>query len=540
MACIKIVEGDKSTKRGAFIIGAFIILLSAVISTTATPTTAPPMLIPSLYKKEFNLDVPKPAFVFLSIKEATYGDYWTSTAYIGSEVFRLYVKPNGSISSIRLPVKRPQGNFRTITVAIDHGNTNIAQVLNTLWVEAQNSINSDHLAFAKSKGYSAPIVSFINTNILVPKSEINDPSNRSEVIALLANKGFSKADFDIVVSLDLDPTNPKGGFAYYGGDFVYKGYSLEKAENVKLTQDTLHLIARAVYHHEIGHIWGWEHHWGAPFWSTGNFITAPMLFGWEDTDGDGIPEILDPTPYGMEIPRELVIDSMEDISRWYTFQKDENGLISIGMDSRYSKQNSSLKIEFTLNKKVNWFGGVKRGNIDISILETIPSKVFSIEFWSYVPNQEESYELRMKLHERNGVRYQYTFRTPMDRGCIQHSIPLSEFSWENTSTKDPNGKLDIERIVQLEFITTPDKERKFAIYIDDVKFVTKAESDFKDVKTPVECEFPLSTSPPTTSTSTTIVPPVTPLPSKGVCGPTAIALTSTLPLFRYRLFRRKK
>jgi hypothetical protein len=28
------------------------------------------------------------------------------------------------------------------------------------------------------------------------------------------------------------------------------------------------------------------------------FITSPILFGWEDVDGDGVPEILDDTPYG--------------------------------------------------------------------------------------------------------------------------------------------------------------------------------------------------------------------------------------------------
>ena len=28
------------------------------------------------------------------------------------------------------------------------------------------------------------------------------------------------------------------------------------------------------------------------------FIAPPILFGWEDVDGDGVPEILDSTPYG--------------------------------------------------------------------------------------------------------------------------------------------------------------------------------------------------------------------------------------------------
>ena len=62
-------------------------------------------------------------------------------------------------------------------------------------------------------------------------------------------------------------------------------------------------VANAVYHHEVAHHWGWpgSHDW-AP--SCGRqpanrlSIVPAILFGWEDVDGDRVPEILDATPYG--------------------------------------------------------------------------------------------------------------------------------------------------------------------------------------------------------------------------------------------------
>jgi hypothetical protein len=52
----------------------------------------------------------------------------------------------------------------------------------------------------------------------------------------------------------------------------------------------------------MAHLWGWDHEWSRrcgrapmPF---APFPAATQLFGWEDVDGDGVPEILDPTPYG--------------------------------------------------------------------------------------------------------------------------------------------------------------------------------------------------------------------------------------------------
>ena len=60
--------------------------------------------------------------------------------------------------------------------------------------------------------------------------------------------------------------------------------------------------------HELAHALGWQHVWplglgsgGATRdWNSENPTWPTLLFGWTDTDGDGVPEILDPTPYGLK------------------------------------------------------------------------------------------------------------------------------------------------------------------------------------------------------------------------------------------------
>jgi hypothetical protein len=54
--------------------------------------------------------------------------------------------------------------------------------------------------------------------------------------------------------------------------------------------------------HELDHLMGWAHDW--PCGLEGSRAEACneeppyMLFGWLDTNGDSVPEILAPNPYG--------------------------------------------------------------------------------------------------------------------------------------------------------------------------------------------------------------------------------------------------
>ena len=120
----------------------------------------------------------------------------------------------------------------------------------------------------------------------------------------LAARGFSTSGYDFLISINVDPSKAEGGVAYTCTTpaFIYVGnYFSYKS---RLDESQLYNFAATAYHHEVAHHLGWPatHDWsptcGATRLGFEPLITAPILFGWEDTDGDGVPEILDSTPYG--------------------------------------------------------------------------------------------------------------------------------------------------------------------------------------------------------------------------------------------------
>jgi hypothetical protein len=191
----------------------------------------------------------------------------------------------------------PAGTFRVLTVVLSYAQTFAEDAL-AAWSQAQAAINEQHASFARSKAYASPVVQFVFTNVTVPGAQVADPRSLQGIRAALAPRGTSTSGYDFVVVINAEPGRSEGGFAGAGG-FVYMGNFGNWS--TPLTQAQFAQIAASAYHHEIAHHWGWQHDWtpvcggNRPF---GPFITAPVLFGWEDTDGDGVPEILDTTPYG--------------------------------------------------------------------------------------------------------------------------------------------------------------------------------------------------------------------------------------------------
>ncbi len=260
------------------------------------------------YMARWGVALSKPAYIFtrrvgLGAVQPVIG--WTSVAYLDKERYRLYVQPDGTVSgSVRSISVSPAYLQKTLTVVIDHGNTNIGDVIDTLWVDAQDAINADHWQHAAEIGLAQPIVGFDFINLLVSADELADtlrgPKTPARVYEVLISRGIVLKNYDLIVVMDMDPAHPAGGFAFLGGTWSYIGYFFAGDPGfVMLPDELLRSVARALYHHEVGHAWSWEHEWDpASTTYSGPMIVNPRLYGWTDTDGDGVPEILDNTPYG--------------------------------------------------------------------------------------------------------------------------------------------------------------------------------------------------------------------------------------------------
>jgi len=170
-----------------------------------------------------------------------------------------------------------------------------------LFEKAQKQINGDHAAFARGRGYAAPLVVFENTNIVVPREAIGDPRRPTDVRAAAASRGVSPAGYQLVIAIDPDPAHFAGGLSTPPNGDVYVG-NFGHWTSV-LAQPEWTAIACVAYHHEVAHQWGWDHDWSPSCGETKlgfePFMAAPVLLGWEDIDGDGLPEIVDDTPYGV-------------------------------------------------------------------------------------------------------------------------------------------------------------------------------------------------------------------------------------------------
>jgi hypothetical protein len=214
----------------------------------------------------------------------------------------MYLTPDGGTVTRKAEVQStmiPAGRFRFLSVIVKHSAT-VGDSLG-LWEVAQQQIDRDHASFAASRGLPGSIVTFDNTNLLVDASEITDPRSLSSIRVAAERKGVSTASYQFIASINLDPGRSEGGFAGVGGPFIYMGNYSNWSR--PLTPSEWINVANAVYHHEVAHHWGWPgtHDWAPQCGSQSPFrpfIVPPILFGWEDVDGDRIPEVLDPTPYG--------------------------------------------------------------------------------------------------------------------------------------------------------------------------------------------------------------------------------------------------
>jgi hypothetical protein len=281
---------------------------SSVTQPTLPPLTPFETVVKAAYQHEFGETIERPAIY----DDPTNGGcasterHITTTAYLRRSANRstllvMYLSPDGTkiLRRTRAEVLTPAGTIRVLTVLIRYPETFGDRGLE-LWQAGQKQINEDHATFAKSRGYRAPLLVFENTNVVVEAAEIRDPHNPEMIRAAAERHGISTGPYEIVMGIDINPLEGRGGLSVLRERSVYVGnYSFWKAP---LADREWRMVANTAYHHEIAHHWGWDHDWSVKCGRTKvgyePFLAAPILFGWEDVDGDGVPEILEDKPYG--------------------------------------------------------------------------------------------------------------------------------------------------------------------------------------------------------------------------------------------------
>ncbi|MBO6525038.1 MAG: hypothetical protein JJ971_14515 [Balneolaceae bacterium] len=246
------------------------------------------------YKSKLGLEVPFPTYTYTEQNSR-----YTSTVYLNNTLHRLYVFENGSVSlETSFPIM-PMGEIKVLNIIVDYPQLEIDDSFNSQWNSAIHSINQDHIEYSEENNLDAPIVQFSAMNIYVAPSEIPDPIPFDGLKSIADSYDINRSSYDLIALIDLDQENPSGGFAVRKNDWVKIGWFYSPDDGLELDPEKFRGIAYAVYHHEIGHLFGWDHEWSDA--EVGQIlITEPALFGWTDSDNDGVIEINDSDPYGIQ------------------------------------------------------------------------------------------------------------------------------------------------------------------------------------------------------------------------------------------------
>ena len=294
---------------GIGLIGSTVVAFGTGQHSPAPPSTPVEIAVKNAYAREFGELIERPAIHNDSLSGGCKArqPHLTTTAYLRSSpttarLLYLFTTPDGRAVIQKSQVESvviPTGTFRVLAVIVRHSTTVRDSDLAN-WEAAQAKINQDHATFAATRGLAKPIVSFENTNVLVDAGDIAIPSSPSSVRDAAERRGIATASYQFTAMINLDPTRSEGGFAGPDG-FVYMGNYSQWSR--PLTTAEWVNVANAVYHHEVAHHWGWprSHDWAPQCGrqpASREFIVPAILFGWEDVDGDRVPEILDTTPYG--------------------------------------------------------------------------------------------------------------------------------------------------------------------------------------------------------------------------------------------------
>ena len=289
------------------------------------------------YRTAFNLAPVAPA-IARKFRPGVENDPWVSTAYIGNDMYEVDAYADGHMESWTTPifpntnvdfknslwkdpVCRPAGEYSMLVVFLDFGNLGVAGDQSLADLQAATAeTNAAYAAFPSAGPVSAPILQVRTTGVFIPVPV----GVAGKLITLDQIRQFARvdpADFDWIAQVDLDSSST---YRYAGGgtpETTSFGYMFSACPevpymvNIHITVDARdqlaggeNRLAWTMLTHEVFHLFGYpgSHNWPCtsgpqsdPADCCGITNIPALMLGWVDTDGDGVPEILDPTPYGI-------------------------------------------------------------------------------------------------------------------------------------------------------------------------------------------------------------------------------------------------
>jgi hypothetical protein len=286
-----------------------------------TPTIAERFI--RLYKEKFNLIFSAPVFTHYGVtyepaEEAE--NRWISTAYTQDTLYVIQLFDNGTVTHLSKEmygdnppygICRPQGEYKILTIVVDYGNTSLTEEKVRENLEKAVTEANQHWAdYSASINLPESILEIENTTAF-----IDAPADSNDFITLEQVKTFTGYDpmqFDLLAEVSLDSENRviqtqiggnSGGISFPNRCEPGSKWNVNMSVNIRNQTIAKH-AGQALFEHELMHMMGWNHWWPVgdgssnPGYSDG-FILPHYLYGWADTDGDGIIEINDPTPYGL-------------------------------------------------------------------------------------------------------------------------------------------------------------------------------------------------------------------------------------------------
>jgi hypothetical protein len=293
--------------------------------------------ISEIIQHDYGVTIPSPSMQRFDFPNMPSRSRWIASAFYQGKFYYLelfddthyewsngeYSDPAHRLSTPGFVLCRPAGTYKILVVFNDYGNLPglnrdevLAQVPTVVtWL---NGLYSD---FATSQGLSSPIMQVSADAVYITPTPVPDSILTHQQI--LTATGIDPAGYDFVFQIDLDANNTVGkshwkgvvesggGIAmqgcggYYDGEVNVWSVAMESGNALDSVKGNLIMD----FNHEFSHLFGMSDNWpyeqgiAGPFGNLVDNWIPYTMFGWTDTDGDGIPEIIDPTPYGTSGPQ---------------------------------------------------------------------------------------------------------------------------------------------------------------------------------------------------------------------------------------------